>query len=157
MALVTPSEVRTGRLEAASAAGAVADDQLTEAIKDASLRMKALVSDDLYEEVEEGPDDDRKQDFKEAECRFAVAELVPKLSGVQLAKTGLLRRREVGKSTTEFASAEEVKKIRGEWEASAIRWLANHLATDIKDSDNESIGVVTKDRKLRLVAIGSNN
>lgn len=154
MSLVTPSQVRTGRLEPISTAGAVTDDQLTVAISDATLKMKEIVGEDIYEEVADGPDDARKADFKKAEENFAIAELIPMLSGAQLAKTGLLRRKEMGKSVTEFASAEEVKKIRSGWEAKAYRWLASHLATDIKDEDDNGIGVVTQDRKLRIVAIG---
>lgn len=155
----TVSDVRAeGVLTAASATGAIQDEQITGALNLAFQRMMILFTLDEYDTVRlyTGTDPaliEKKSRWLHAECSYAISELASVLNSKQFVENGFAKQKSVGQSKIDLATPQDIKDAQATWDQKAIVWLRPYLSATVTNAKGRKTAFRTKDRKLTIIAI----
>lgn len=156
--IANTSDVQTTGSLLGDAGGGPKSDQLDEALLRGQREMLGFFTVADYEAVRDyaGVDADelkKKEDFKRGESLFALAHLPDVIRSAQLTEKGFITESEIGKAITRYGDPATSDTYEDSQRVQAMLTLADYLDLEMKDENDEVVGITTGDGKLSIMIL----
>jgi len=156
--IANTSDVQTTGSLLSDAGGGPKSDQLDEALLRGQREMLGFFTVADYEAVRDYDGVDvalkkKKEDFKRGESLFALAHLPDVIRSAQLTEKGFITESEIGKAITRYGDPATSDTYEDSQRVQAMLTLADYLDLEMKDENDEVVGITTGDGKLSIMVI----